>query len=227
MAVCDLPKVEAWVRFPSSALMSRNSKIKIGVIFGGQSKEHEVSLNSARAVIDALDKSKYDIVPIAITKKGKWLIGGKGGRYLSLHSGIVKEDGLSVEQSQALAATDGREGSLSNFTEDDTGGAPLDIILPLVHGSYGEDGKLQGMLEMLDAPYIFSNTLSSALAMNKPMTQTIAAAAGLDILPSSVLRQEEKYNLEKIAARLGLPIVVKPAEAGSSVGISIVKTISE
>ena len=202
------------------------TKLKIGVIFGGQSREHEVSLDSAQSIINALNKEKYDIVPMAITKKGTWLIGDKGKQYLSLYAGIKKENGISTEESESLVTINEQDRGLTNFAEGDTGDK-IDLIIPIVHGTFGEDGKLQGMLEMLGLPYLFSDTLASALAMNKPKTQIIVKNAGLNVLPHQVLNKNEEYNLEGIVDQLSLPIVVKPTEAGSSVGIFIARSIEE
>src|SRR3989338_750453 len=128
--------------------MVTKKKLKVGVIFGGPSIEHEVSLSSARSVIDALSKKKYEVVPIAITKKGSWLTDGKAIEYLALQAGDAQEEGISVEQSQSLVVTGDTNEALQPFIEPGNAERQLDIILPLVHGSYGEDGRLQGFLEM-------------------------------------------------------------------------------
>lgn len=196
-------------------------KMKLGIIFGGKSGEHEVSLKSAKEVMDNLDKNKYDIVPIAITKKGNWLVGTKGQAYLKLN--LPKAEiagGISPEHSQSLV-TAGRETSLAGFSEGDATEEKMDLIFPIGHGAYIEDGKIQGMLEMLGIPYVFSGTLSSALAMNKQKTKLVAKQVGLKIAKEIILTKKQKYNSEKIIKKIGLPIVVKPAESGSSVGMSI------
>lgn len=202
------------------------NKINLAVIFGGQSGEHEVSLKSASQVMSALNQEKYNIIPIAITKKGQWLVGNKGEEYMKLNlPQAVKEGGISIEQSQNLvtASQEGRE--LEKFAEGDTGGNKIDLVLPIVHGPYVEDGKLQGMLEMLGIPYVFSGTLASALSMNKFKTKLIAKKAGLIIAKDMVIGK--KYKTEKIIKKLNLPAVVKPIELGSSVGISIAKNEEE
>lgn len=195
-------------------------KLTIGVIFGGQSREHEVSLNSAQSIINALNKEKYEIMPMAITKNGHWLVGDKGLEYLKLNSGLkeenaIKDRGLDLEK------------TLINFIQGNDLDKKIDLIFPMVHGTFGEDGKLQGMLEMLGLPYLFSDTLASALAMNKPKTQVVAKEAGLTVLPYLVITKSKGYDLEDIIKQLSLPVVVKPAEAGSSVGIFIAKTKEE
>lgn len=202
------------------------SKLNLAVVFGGQSGEHEVSLKSANQVMSALNKEKYNIIPIAITKKGQWLVGDKGKEYMELNLPKASEEGgISVEQSQSLVAINQTGKELKTFSEGDTGGSKIDLVLPIVHGPYVEDGKLQGMLDMLSLPYVFSGTLASALAMNKFKTKLIAKKAGLMIAKDMVLGK--KYKTEKIVKKLNLPVVVKPIELGSSVGISIAQTEEE
>lgn len=203
-----------------------NSKKNIMVIFGGPSGEHEVSLSSAKGVIENLDKEKYDVIPAAIDRQGKWLLGDKGQRYLVENTGEKKiEEQISKEQSQTeieIAAKD-----ISNFTEGQTGAEKIDLVLPIIHGPYGEDGRLQGMLEMLGLPYAFSGTLASALAMNKIKTKVLAKNAGLTVLPSITLNNTEDFDFQNNLIELALPLVIKPNELGSSVGISIAKTKEE
>jgi D-alanine-D-alanine ligase len=202
------------------------NKLNLAVIFGGQSGEHEVSLKSANQVISALNKEKYNIIPIAITKKGQWLIGDKGKKYMELNLPKAgEEDGISIEQSQSLVTINQEGKEMEKFAEGDTGGNKIDLVLPIVHGPYVEDGKLQGMLEMLGIPYVFSGTLASALAMNKFKTKLIAKKSGLVIAKDMIVGK--KYKTEKIVKKLNLPVVVKPVELGSSVGISIAKTEEE
>ncbi len=201
-------------------------KINIAVVFGGKSNEHEVSLRSAKEVINALDKEKYNVIPIAITKGGNWLIGRKGEEYQILNLPMAeKAGGVSLEQSQSLVENK-MAIDLLNFSEGDA--LPkLDLVLPIGHGAYLEDGKIQGMLEILEIPYAFSGTFASALAMNKQKTKLVAKNAGLKIAKEILLQKGKKYKGEKIVKKLGLPIVIKPTESGSSVGISIAKNENE
>lgn len=206
---------------------SKKHKIKIGLIFGGKSGEHEVSLKSAKEVMDNLDKDKYDIVPIAITKKGNWLVGTKGHAYLNLNLPRAEmAGGVSLEHSQSLVAED-KERILAGFTESDADEGKIDLVFPIGHGAYIEDGKIQGLLEMLGIPYLFSGTLASALAMNKQKTKLVAKSAGLKVAKEIILKQNKKYNTVKIIKKLSLPIVVKPIESGSSVGMSICRQENE
>lgn len=203
-------------------------KLNLAVIFGGRSGEHEVSLRSAKQVIEALNKEKYDIIPVAITKLGRWLVGDKGEEYLRVNAlKAGSEGGVNVESSQSLVTISGDSRELSTFSEGSTGGKKIDLVLPIVHGQFVEDGKLQGMLDMLGLPYVFSGTLASALAMNKQKTKLVAKSAGLKVVREVVIKKDRKYNLDKIIAKLSLPIVIKPIELGSSVGINIAKTKTE
>jgi D-alanine-D-alanine ligase len=203
-------------------------KINIAIIFGGKSGEHEVSLKSANQVIDALDKEKYNIIPIAITKGGRWLIGKAGEEYMSLNLPNAKtEGGISLEQSESLVIDQEKKPSIDNFYQGEMNENKIDLVLPIAHGSYMEDGKLQGMLDMLGIPYVFSGTLASALAMNKKKTKIIAKSAGLKIAKDIVVLKNKKFNVEKIIAKLNFPIVVKPSELGSSVGMSLANTKEE
>lgn len=205
-----------------------NKKINVAVIFGGKSGEHEISLKSAKQAMDSLDKEKYNIIPIAITKGGQWLIGKIGNEYMETNfPNAQKEGGIKLEQSQLLVTP--REGgkNINNFYQGGEGENEIDIVLPIGHGTYLEDGKLQGMLDMLGIPYVFSGTLASALAMNKKKTKIIAKSVGLKIAKDVIVLKNKKFNVEKIIAKLNLPIVVKPSELGSSVGTSLASTKEE
>jgi len=200
------------------------NKINIAVIFGSQSGEHEVSLSSAKSVIEALNKEKYNIIPIAITKKGNWLIGDRGKKYLETHQAKAgKENAISPEESQSLVTIPDSEKGLSKYAEGDSGGAKIDLVLPILHGPYGEDGRIQGMLDMLGVPYVFSGVLAQAIAMNKTKANIIAKNAGVSVPENIIVSQGENYDPEKIIDKLSLPLVIKPVELGSSVGISIAK----
>lgn len=202
------------------------AKLNLAVIFGGQSGEHEISLKSASQVMSALNPEKYNIIPIAITKGGNWLVGEKGKEYITENLPLSQQEaGISLEQSQKLVVAGNN--NIFNFSQGDTGGQKLDLVLPIVHGPYVEDGKLQGMLDMLGLPYVFSGSLASALAMNKKISKLVAKSVGVKIAKEIIINKNKKYNLDKIIAKLNLPIVIKPIELGSSVGINIAKTKEE
>jgi D-alanine-D-alanine ligase len=197
-------------------------KIKLAIIFGGKPQEHEISLKSSQEVIKALDKERYDITLIAINKEGRWLVGEKGQEYLQFNlPNAEMEGGVAIRQAQTLASSDGENG-WSKLNDGEK--ATFDVVLPIGHGAFLEDGKLQGMLEMLGIPYVFSGTLASALAMNKQKTKLVAKSVGLKIAKEIVLKKGKKYFEKRIIAKLNFPIVIKPIESGSSVGMSIAKS---
>ena len=203
-------------------------KINLAVIFGGESREHEVSLKSAAAVIKILDRNKYNILPIAVTKKGQWLIGEKGASYLKTNLALAnREDGITISQSQKLLIKKYPEKTISNFMEGEGTGQKIDLVIPLGHGTFMEDGRLQGILDSLHLSYIFSGCLSSALAMNKNLTKVIARSEGLTVAADLMIKRGDKINATKIMKTLGLPIVIKPNQAGSSVGVSIAQNTKE
>jgi D-alanine-D-alanine ligase len=202
-------------------------KLRIGVIFGGRSGEHEVSVRSAGSVIEAIDKSKYEVVPVAITKEGKWLAPGEATHLLPestrslLQTEIVKNTGdvaiLGDPSHQGLVSLDinGRPRSAQ----------PLDVVFPILHGPCGEDGTIQGLLEMANVPYVGCGVLASSCGMDKVAMKSLFREAGLPIcdylyfLRSEFEREPEKV-LRRIVRHIGFPAFVKPANLGSSVGVS-------
>jgi len=195
-------------------------KINLAVIFGGQSSEHEVSLSSARGVIEALDQEKYNLIPMAITKSGSWLIGKKGDDYLEKfqdRAGI--ENGISLEDSEILVSEN--DENLFDYVKKNK----LDLVLPILHGPFGEDGRIQGLLDMFEIPYVFSGVLAHALAMNKYKAKIIAKNNGVLVARDMLI--DEKYDLESILQEFDLPLIVKPVESGSSVGVSLVRKKEE
>src|SRR2546422_6053790 len=200
-------------------------KLRIGVIFGGRSGEHEVSIRSARSVIEAIDKSKYEVVPIAISKEGNWmapaaaaeLLPDKTRRLLSFRArGGPKED-------VAIIGDPSRSGLMR--LDSDESSEPLDVVIPVLHGTYGEDGTIQGLLEMAAVPFVGCGTLASACGMDKAIMKALFKGAGLPIcdyiwfLRSEWERAGEKV-LRRVIRQIGFPAFVKPANLGSSVGVS-------
>ncbi len=203
-------------------------KINLAVIFGGESREHEISLKSASAVINALDKNKYNVLPIAITKKGQWLIGKRGEAYLKTNLAFAnKENGVTISRSQKLLVKKYQEQTITNFMEGEGNNEKIDLVIPLGHGTFMEDGRLQGILDSLHLPYVFSGCLASALAMDKNLTKIIAKNSGLTLASDLIIKRGEKFSLTKIIKKLGWPVVIKPNQAGSSVGVSIARNIKE
>jgi D-alanine-D-alanine ligase len=200
------------------AILSK--KIRVGVIFGGRSGEHEVSLRSAESVINALDRNKYEIVPIAITKQGKWLASSEATNLLP--ASVIER----ADQHVAIFG-DPTERGLARLTGDGNSGGrdKLDVIIPILHGTYGEDGTIQGLLELADLPYVGCGVLASAAGMDKVIMKRLFREAGLPIVNlTHFLRTQWEADAKKIEARvieeIGLPCFVKPANLGSSVGIS-------
>ena len=201
-------------------------KIRIGLIFGGRSGEHEVSLASARSVMANLDKDKYEVVPIGITKEGSWLLGTEPHQ-LSATEQNASEDS-ALEQGTAVTLTgDPRLRRLipvENNEELGNRGA-LDVIFPVMHGTYGEDGALQGLLEMANVPYVGCGVLGSALGMDKEKMKMIFHSVGLPGVEHIVCRRHEwerspEVIMNAIEETLGYPCFVKPVNLGSSVGVS-------
>lgn len=203
----------------------KNDKINLAVIFGGKSREHEVSLSSALEVIKNLNKNKYNIIPIAITKKGKWLMGDKGGQYLESGIKNIKENNLPINKySLCLKSNNGQNTEVINCFDSEII-KKIDLVFPILHGPFGEDGKLQGMLDLLDIPYIFSNTLAHAIAMDKSKSKIFAKHIGLNTPKEIIIKKNQKINFEKILKKVSInfPLIVKPINQGSSIGIEIVK----
>lgn len=195
-----------------------NGRLHVGVVFGGQSGEHEVSLASAASVLAAIDRSRYAPVPIGIAKDGRWLAGGDPLKALA--------DASSVKLSLPEAPPD--KGPLRVA---ESGGLPaamlsaLDVVFPLIHGQFGEDGTLQGLLELAKLPYIGAGVLASAVGMDKAMMKTLFRAHGLPVVESLVVLRREwesrpRQVEERVVSEIGFPCFAKPANQGSSVGIS-------
>jgi D-alanine-D-alanine ligase len=222
-------------------------KLRVGILFGGRSGEHEVSLLSAASVLKAIDRTRYEVVPIGITKQGRWLISGDAERLLAgdfpdtgtLRAGdpqhtapaalLAKGQGVIVPPMPA--AEGGRGGALVPFERDASSISPahdvlqLDVVFPVLHGTFGEDGTMQGLFELAGLAYVGSGVLGSATGMDKEVMKRLFFAAGLPITKHiTFLRHEWQQAPKKVIAKLeaGLkyPLFVKPANLGSSVGIS-------
>jgi D-alanine-D-alanine ligase len=196
--------------------MAENKRLRVGVIFGGRSGEHEVSLASAASVIRALDPEKYEAVPIGIGKDGRWFIGTPAQKMLP----DVLRQGHRV-----MLSADPSVGALLPLEDRAAGSQRVDVIFPVLHGTFGEDGTVQGLLDLAGLPYVGSGVIGSAVGMDKDMAKRLFLQAGLptgDFL--AILRSEWEKGRERIlkavARKFRFPVFVKPATLGSSVGMT-------
>src|SRR5688572_31522349 len=230
-------------RMSSSALRSPGyisrpvKKLRVGVIYGGRSGEHDVSIASAAAVVQNLDKQRYEAIPIRIEKDGRWVIAdrlptsssaaevieqgraqigqrlGRGGREAHLLAHPGDEQIMTIERGSTPAIT----------------GLGLDVVFPVLHGPYGEDGTVQGLLELANIPYVGAGVLASAVGMDKAVAKSVFAAKAIPqvnylvVLRSEWMAGPAKIRTE-VSSKLGYPVFVKPANLGSSVGISKAKS---
>lgn len=196
--------------------MSLTTKpIKIAIIYGGRSSEHSVSCISAGAIMSHLDPEKYELYPIGITQQGTWTVGESDPEKLRSTNGAMPTVTLTKEVS--LAADPARRGQF-RFV-DGSEHVTVDVIFPVLHGLYGEDGTIQGLFELSGVPYVGTGVLSSACGMDKEYTKKLLAAEGLPVGKEVILRGEETLT-QADCQLLGLPVYVKPARGGSSIGIS-------
>lgn len=198
-------------------------KIRVGVLFGGKSAEHEVSLQSAKNVVNAMDKSKYEVILIGIDKRGRWHLGedshfllhAENPRLLDLHN-IDQNVALVIEKESGVLM----HLSCPNKVE------PVDVIFPVLHGPFGEDGTVQGLLKLANVPYVGAGVLGSAVGMDKDVMKRLLRDAGVPTPKFLVFNRQNSQNIkfDQVVQELGLPFFVKPANLGSSVGINKVKT---
>jgi D-alanine-D-alanine ligase len=198
-----------------------SEKIRVAVVFGGRSTEHAISCVSAGSILGALDPAEFEVVPVGITREGSWVLTAGDPAALAISGRSLPEvtGGTEVALTrQELVVLDPASG-VQALTS-------VDVVFPALHGAYGEDGTIQGLLEMAGIPYVGANVFASAAAMDKEFTKKLAAAEGIPTGPYAVLRAgQELSDVDK--ERLGLPLFVKPSRAGSSYGISKVKDWSE
>ncbi|MBB2940615.1 D-alanine-D-alanine ligase [Actinoplanes lutulentus] len=190
------------------------SAVTVAVIFGGRSAEHDVSCKSAASVLRFLDRTRYTVVPIRITIDGIWLVGtDRPGQQVdvdALHTMTPEDPHQTATPIESMFA------ALTALRE-------VDVVLPCLHGPYGEDGTLQSVLEFAGIPYVGSGVLASATSMDKEFTKKILAAEGIAVADGVVLRHVGDIVTETDRVRLGLPVFVKPARGGSSIGVSVVR----
>ncbi len=218
-------------------------KIRLALVFGGQSAEHEVSLSSARSVVAAVDPARYEVIPIGITAGGHWLLGPAAGDLLALapsgaertgseradrHSGetITLEAGAATARQVALALSPTARDARRDGTDDSE--PPIDVVFPLLHGPRGEDGTVQGLFELASVPYVGAGVAASAVGMDKVLMKNLFLQAGLPVVPfvatsRALWRSDPATVVAQVEATVGYPCFVKPANMGSSIGISRVE----
>jgi D-alanine-D-alanine ligase len=203
-------------------------KLRVGIIYGGRSGEHEVSLASAAAVFKNLDPTRYETVPIKIEKDGRWMLPERPPAIDKaadvIHGASAGAIDAGESREAQIVAHPGRETLLT--------GVPLDVVFPVLHGPYGEDGTVQGVLELANVPYVGAGVLASSVGMDKAAMKLVFAAKGLPICNYEVVlrrdwQRDERATLQTVVDRLGFPVFVKPANLGSSVGISKAKHVAE
>jgi D-alanine-D-alanine ligase len=225
-----------------------NKKLRVGLIFGGRSAEHEVSLTSAKAVLNAIDPEKYDVTMIGITREGRWLSLGEAALTtgnksdpLALMAPFARvEDSAHSTQTALLPDPSVSRRGLAEISEVEGSpslqfGAPVDVIFPVLHGPYGEDGTMQGLLELANVPYVGCGVLPSAVGMDKVTAREVFKQHGLPVLEYFALKRKEWEKdaaakgalLGRIEAKMSYPCFVKPVNMGSSVGISKARNRAE
>lgn len=199
-------------------------KLRVGILFGGKSAEHEVSLQSARNVIAALDPARFEAVLIGIDKSGRWvtgrgtqdLISGTDPKLIKLNQSDAREIVLIPDGNRQLVPTGSESGGGTGFC--------VDVVFPVLHGTYGEDGTMQGLLKLAGVPFVGAGVLGSAVGMDKDVMKRLLRDAGLPVARWVTLNEGEALpTYETIVQKLGAPVFVKPANAGSSVGVSKAK----
>lgn len=215
-------------------MSTKNRKLRVAVIYGGRSGEHEISCISAASVIRNLDPARYDVVPIAIDKQGRWHLNDvklidTAARSLPIPgataSQVLLPSNPMRSDERGLVMVDGPRAVAGGVN------GAFDVIFPVLHGPLGEDGTVQGLLELAEVPYVGCGVLASAVGMDKDVAKRLARDAGLPIVPFVTLRKGEwrlkgRELRERIARELGFPVFVKPANMGSSVGVHKVKEAS-
>ena len=203
-------------------------KIRVAVLFGGRSAEHEISLISAKNVMDAMDRSRYEVVAIGIDKDGRWHQLDSQRPFIDAHD--PKKVRISPSQGQlSLAPGPAGRDVLSAPGGGSSPTGPIDVIFPIMHGTYGEDGTIQGVLKMADVPFVGAGILGSAVGMDKDVMKRLLRDAGVPISKFRTFRQHEAGSIQysDLTKELGTPLFVKPANTGSSVGVSKVRNAEE
>jgi D-alanine-D-alanine ligase len=205
--------------------MAAKARTRLAILYGGRSAEHQVSVVSARSVMEALDPDRFEVVPIAITRDGAWLLPERSPLELTASGGGLPE--VEAAGTEVALRPEQRGSSLAA-----AGAGMIDVVFPILHGPFGEDGTVQGLFELADLPYVGSGVLASALAMDKATAKVVLAQAGLPQAPYLVVPERDWLAdpdrvAAEVAGRLAYPVFTKPARLGSSIGISKVKAPAE
>jgi D-alanine-D-alanine ligase len=207
---------------------SFTAKIRVAVVFGGRSSEHAISCVTAGSVLKVLDPERYEVVPVGISTDGRWVLAEGLSEQLAITDGNLPP---RIDETSGALLTMAADPTARELTVHEPGAMPkalgeVDVVLPLLHGPYGEDGTLQGLLELAGIPYVGSGVLASAVGMDKDVMKRLLAASGLPVGPYVAVRAKQwdgaagrQAVLDSVAG-LGYPVFVKPARAGSSMGIS-------
>jgi D-alanine-D-alanine ligase len=204
------------------------SRTRLAVVFGGRSTEHAISCVSAGSILAAVDRERYDVVAVGITPEGRWVLAPDDPSQLALSGRELP----SVKDGQAVALPgDPTSGGLVPLEDGPGVLGAVDVVFPVLHGPYGEDGTLQGLLELAGVPYVGSGVLASAAAMDKTVARLLLSAAGIAVTPAVTVRaarwEHDRDGVVDEVRALGLPVFVKPARGGSSIGISKVTDLAD
>lgn len=195
-------------------------KIRVAILFGGKSAEHEVSLRSAKNIIASLDKNKYKPVLIGIDKKGGWHLNEASKKVLNANNPKLLK--LNISEKSVALVPERETGALIHLSNRQAAGK-VDVAFPILHGPYGEDGTIQGLLKLANIPFVGAGVLGSAVGMDKDVMKRLLREAGIPTAKFVVVKRGDKISFAKVVSQIGLPLFIKPANLGSSVGVSKVK----
>ncbi len=213
--------------------MTSSDKIRVAVLYGGRSAEHEVSLRSAANVIQYLDQSRFEVIPIGIDKQGNWFLGNDVFAKSLEHNKVSQlHDGSHTWFAPEWIGNPSERQQIKYLVTRTPGGPHFDVVFPVVHGTLCEDGTLQGLLEIAGLPYVGCGVLSSAIGMDKDVSKRLAIGSGINVAPYIVIKHDQweenpAWFFRQVEEKLSYPVFVKPANTGSSIGISKVKSADQ